>query len=405
MNNIPKSIVHEKKSKRIGNQLKATDDNFKILLNVVMGIQLAVQATPNIVVKEEDDYSNYFNSLYYSIQTTHYGSKQEIFYIKEYAGIIFNNIRKLYDINKDTFISSISPQDFITGIIVSGSTIIEELCSTGKSGSLFYYTRDGKFIIKTVSETEYLFLKKILPNYFKHLKNNKHSMLPKFLGAYTLVRKTKSHKKKTNFIIMQNIFSTSRDIHIRYDLKGSKIGRQVLVEDNKSKLEGKCSFALKDLDLENLKQYFFVGDKKNPIMDQLKSDTKFLAENNIIDYSLLVGIHNLSSIDQQNFNIMNKEKTVRFSSNSKKKLDLCDGGSEVGSPFKNYQRQSQSLNEKIIKPLKIEEEVQNFSQNSLYNYDIKYSEGSQNGDEAHKTELNDQNKHPFRSVSFYFNSV
>jgi 1-phosphatidylinositol-4-phosphate 5-kinase len=399
MNNIPKPIVHEKKTKSTGNQLKATDDNFKILLNVVMGIQLAVQATHNIYLNGNDDNSNYMNSLYYSIQTTHYGSKQEIFYIKEYAGIIFNNIRKLYGIEKDIFISSISPQDFITGIIVSGSTIIEELCSTGKSGSLFYYTRDGKFIIKTVSETEYLFLKKILPNYFKHLTNNRHSMLPRFFGAYTLVRKIKSQKKKINFIIMQNIFSTSRDIHLRYDLKGSKIGRQVLTKDKMPLLEGKTSFALKDLDLENNGLCFYVGDRKNSIMDQLRSDTKFLAENSIIDYSLLVGIHIISTNDQQNFNMMNKEKTARFSSVSKKKLDLSDRGSETESPFKKPARQSQSLNENKIKPINIEEEVQNFSQNSLYNQDVNVSEGSLNGDDPKITESIEPKKHPFINVS------
>jgi 1-phosphatidylinositol-4-phosphate 5-kinase len=273
--NIPKTKPVVKKSKtksknREGksNLLKASDDNFKILLNVVMGIQVAVQSTPNLRILGTDDIRNYLNSLVYSIQTTNFGSKrQETFYIKEYAGILFNNIRKLYDIDKDTFISSISPQDFITGIIISGSTIIEELCSTGKSGSLFYYTRDGKYILKTISTTEYNFFKKILPNYFQHLTNNKHTLLPKFFGCFKLVRKIKKHKSRVHFVIMQNIFSTNKEIHLRYDLKGSKIGRQVLKGDDKEKFKGinKLSYALKDLDLEMNKHVFFVGVCKNKL--------------------------------------------------------------------------------------------------------------------------------------------
>ena len=77
-----------------------------------------------------------------------------IFFLKEYAGIVFNNIRLLLGIDKESFISSISPQEFVTEIMISSQTIFEELCSTGKSGSLFYYTRDGRFIVKTISKKE-----------------------------------------------------------------------------------------------------------------------------------------------------------------------------------------------------------------------------------------------------------
>jgi len=103
-----------------------------------------------------------------------------VFYISDYAGIIFNNIRKAYGIDKETYIQSISPQEFITEMMISSKTIIEELCSTGQSGSLFYYTRDGRFIIKTISKTEYDFLKKILPNYFNYIISNKETLLPKY---------------------------------------------------------------------------------------------------------------------------------------------------------------------------------------------------------------------------------
>ena len=130
---------------------------------MIMGIQIAVQSTPNYEIDpNKDDLSKYLNKMSYSIQTTNFGEKkQETFFLNEYAGIIFNNIRHSFGYDKDSFISSISPQDFVTEIMISSQTIFEELCSTGKSGSLFYYTRDGKFIVKTISKVEYNFLKKI----------------------------------------------------------------------------------------------------------------------------------------------------------------------------------------------------------------------------------------------------
>ena len=286
--NVPKKM--RKVQKKI---IKAPDESFKILLNMIMGIQIAVQSTPNFKINENDDLKKYLNSMIYSIQTTNFSIKQqESFFLKEYAGIIFNNIRKYLGFEKEAFISSISPQDFITELMISSQTIFEELCSTGKSGSLFYYTRDGSFIVKTISKGEYKFLKKILPNYFRHLKENPLSLLPKFLGCYQLIRKIKKNKQKFNFIVMMNVFNTSRTIHVRYDLKGSKLGRKVLkgtTED--TKLLNKGDIALKDLDLEERNERVFIGDKREILMTQLKKDTDFLYKNGAIDYSLLLGIH------------------------------------------------------------------------------------------------------------------
>ena len=142
--------------------IKAPDDSFKILLNMIMGIQIAVQSTPNYKIDDEkEDLKKYLNSMIYSVQTINFSiNKQESFFLKEYAGIIFNNIRKYLGFEKEAFISSISPQDFITELMISSQTIFEELCTTGKSGSLFYYTRDGSFIVKTISKGEYKYLKK-----------------------------------------------------------------------------------------------------------------------------------------------------------------------------------------------------------------------------------------------------
>ena len=60
---------------------------------------------------------------------------------------------------------------------------------------------------------------------------------------------------------MQNIFSTDKEIHLRYDLKGSTIGRKVFGSQNFQNM-GKEAFALKDLDLEYEKRTFSTGVNK-----------------------------------------------------------------------------------------------------------------------------------------------
>ena len=289
-----KNNVARKKKEVKKKIIRTPDESFKILLNIIMGIQISVQSCPNFKINKEEDISKYLNNMIYSIQTINFGKKQEeVFFLNEFAGIIFNNIRILFGIDKESFISSISPQEFVTEIMISSQTIFEELCSTGKSGSLFYYTRDGRFIVKTISKKEYKFLKKILTKYYFHLKSNPLSLLPKFLGCYKLIRKVKKKKYNIYFIVMMNVFATSNHIDKRYDLKGSKIGRQVLkgtVEDKKILNQG--DMALKDLDFEHRKEKVFIGKKKNMIIPILEKDADFLEEIGSNDYSLLLGIHN-----------------------------------------------------------------------------------------------------------------
>lgn len=44
--------------------------------------------------------------------------------------------------------------------------ILSELGSPGKSGSFFYYSRDYRFIIKTIHHSEHVFMRKILMDYY-----------------------------------------------------------------------------------------------------------------------------------------------------------------------------------------------------------------------------------------------
>ena len=82
---------------------------------------------------------------------------------------------------KMNFFTLISPQNLIIELIIS-KEIFEELCCMGKSGSLFYYTINGKFIDKTIKKDEYKFIKQILPDYFRHLKAYPY-LIHKFLGC------------------------------------------------------------------------------------------------------------------------------------------------------------------------------------------------------------------------------
>lgn len=101
---------------------------------------------------------------------------------------------------------------------------LAELCSSGKSGSFFYYTSDAKFVLKTVPRHEFKFLKSILQKYHLYLTTeNPDSLISKVFGLHKVIfyRKKGKMSKKIYFVIMNNVFYTNKKIDYRYDLKGS----------------------------------------------------------------------------------------------------------------------------------------------------------------------------------------
>ncbi|KAG5468356.1 hypothetical protein LSCM1_02336 [Leishmania martiniquensis] len=153
----------------------------------------------------------------------------------------------------------------------------------GKSAAqLFFCGRD--WVIKTMTDQESAFLRKILHRYYYHVRDNPFTLLPHFLGHHRLRIGSKTH----NFIIMQNVFATTNTIHEKFDLKGSTIGRFASDEEKR-----RTTFTQKDLDINSP---MHVGTERRLLLiDQIKKDCEFLKRSMIMDYSFLVGIHVLSA--------------------------------------------------------------------------------------------------------------
>ena len=72
--NVPKKVTPAKKK-----IIRASDQSFKLLLNMIMGIQIAVQSIPNFHIKNNEDLSKYMTNMLYSIQTINFGKKKKKF--------------------------------------------------------------------------------------------------------------------------------------------------------------------------------------------------------------------------------------------------------------------------------------------------------------------------------------
>lgn len=139
-------------------------------------------------------------------------------------------------------------------------------------------------------------MKRILPEYHDFLtQKNPESFISKVYGIHKVIfyrKKTKTNKK-IYFCIMNNVFHTSLKIDLRYDLKGSTYGRRTITDKSGVKVDR--TIALKDLDFIEKQDRIKVGPiNRERILEILKKDSAFFRDNNIIDYSLLIGVTNRS---------------------------------------------------------------------------------------------------------------
>jgi 1-phosphatidylinositol-4-phosphate 5-kinase len=127
------------------------------------------------------------------------------FKFKDYAPWVFRELREYF---------CLDPSDYLVSL--TAKYILSELGSPGKSGSFFYFSRDYRFIIKTIRHSEHKFLRKILKEYHEYIKKNPHTLLSRFYGLH---RVKLPRGRKIHFVIMNNLFPPHRDIHETYDLK------------------------------------------------------------------------------------------------------------------------------------------------------------------------------------------
>lgn len=198
------------------------------------------------------------------------------FKFKDYAPWVFRDLRKIFEIDAADYLVSLT-----------GKYILSELGSPGKSGSFFYFSRDYRFIIKTLHHAEHRFLRKILREYHSHVSKYPNSMISQFYGLH---RVKTSFGKKIHFVVMNNLFPPHMDIHSTYDVKGSTVGRVTTEESKKKNPRG----TLKDLNWLQSKQTLKLPeDIRRLFLEQLQRDVELLAKLQIMDYSLLLGIHNM----------------------------------------------------------------------------------------------------------------
>jgi len=93
------------------------------------------------------------------------------FEFKDYAPSAYRAVRSISGLREEEYIRS-----------VAGDFNYIEFIANSKSGQFFFYSHDGKYMIKTMTEVECKLLRDIMPIYVEHLNENPDSLLVRFYG-------------------------------------------------------------------------------------------------------------------------------------------------------------------------------------------------------------------------------
>lgn len=202
------------------------------------------------------------------------------FRFKTYAPIAFRYFRELFGIRPDDYLYSLCNEPLI------------ELSNPGASGSLFYVSSDDEFIIKTVQHKEAEFLQKLLPGYFMNINQNKRTLLPKFYGLYCV----QAGGKNIRIVVMNNLLPRIIPMHLKYDLKGSTYKRRASPKEREKGVP-----IYKDLDfIQDMPDGLLLeADNYNALCKTIQRDCLLLQSFKIMDYSLLMGIHNMDQASRE----------------------------------------------------------------------------------------------------------
>ncbi|XP_034023587.1 phosphatidylinositol 5-phosphate 4-kinase type-2 gamma-like isoform X2 [Thalassophryne amazonica] len=201
--------------------------------------------------------------------TNHLFNKENLpaqFKFKEYCPQVFRNLRERFGI-KD--------QDYQVSVTRSPPVKNEERQTAG----LLLTTFDRSLVVKEISSEEVEEIHSILSEYHQHIATcHGSTLLPQFLAMYRVTVESED----THLLVMRNVFSHRLHIHTKYVLK---------VKDLPT---------YKDNDFKNSMQKVYVSDaEKKKFMDKLIRDTEFLVRMRIMDYSLLLGIHDVERAEKE----------------------------------------------------------------------------------------------------------
>ncbi|EOD33866.1 hypothetical protein EMIHUDRAFT_455689 [Emiliania huxleyi CCMP1516] len=233
-------------------------DSFELIFMMLMGIRTAVGKFASKELPAEmgpAEFNQNWEGDFLASGTPETPAHSHSDYrFKEYSPLIFRQLRERF---------GISSQDYMLSL--TSEYVLVEMFTNSKSGSFFFYSADYRFVLKTCTKREAAFLMSALPPYHQHLMSHRFTLLCRFFGLHRVQQRS---GKVVYFVVMGNIFPID---------KPAPPAQPALSPPPKG-----TATALTAVRGE---------DKKRRLLAQVKKDCELLERLEVIDYSILIGIH------------------------------------------------------------------------------------------------------------------
>ncbi|XP_075948933.1 phosphatidylinositol 5-phosphate 4-kinase type-2 alpha-like [Anarhichas minor] len=242
------------------------------------------------------------------------------FKFKEYCPLVFRNLRERFGIDD---------QDFLNSLTRSAPLNSE---AQGRSGARFHTSYDKRYVIKTISSEDVAEMHNILKKYHQFIVECHGNTLLFAVPAPSLLSVALQAASFLYQALMPgNSHNTSQppqpeDVPLRPKSGNVQQRLQTLRIATRFYCAMKHAKELptyKDNDFINDGQKICIdGENKKMFLEKLRKDVEFLAQLKLMDYSLLVGIHDVERAEQED---------VESEDNEPEEEGESDGGG-IGTP-------------------------------------------------------------------------
>lgn len=284
------------------------------------------------------------------------------FSIMAYCPFVFHHIRLIDKISIDDLLKSLNP-------LKNMKKMKEQRVLGGRGNNSLFRTWDKKFILKTIDTNEkHIFFDQMITDFHCFMRESR-SILSRVYGLYKIELKDKG---AIYVIVQKNMDDLPFETKLlTFDFKGSTVDRQVIAKEDcrlpKEKIWKKYKNTVlkdKDLDITGLKFILDFKDWQN-ITSIIDSDSSFLQNLQVTDYSLVVFVHEYRQEDLEK----NKgNKRVIKSKNNKYIFNFCIV--DYLGPY-NFIKKGESIIKKFIGNIKKKEDT-NFSVLDPDNYGKRF---------------------------------
>ena len=214
-------------------------------------------------------------------------------HVQNYAVAHFRAIRETFGITAESFAAAFKrslPES------ADSERRLRESVSEGATGSFFYWVKhpdgsDTGYIVKQITKAEKNTLMSILPAYKAHVQARGGNSLLQYLSCHSMNLRWQ-WSGKVYFVVMRNFFPVRPQLS--FDLKGATANRRALKtwELHQSQTVAGLYSTLRDWEWMDIGMTTDLEDRDRArLWAMITADCDFLQRQNLLDYSLLIGIY------------------------------------------------------------------------------------------------------------------